>query len=38
MASGTISAMHTGEKITIAGLAVQLAFFSVFINVLHMRM
>lgn len=31
MASGTISAMNTGENITIGGLAVQLVFFSVFI-------
>lgn len=33
MASGTISAMNTGENITIGGLAVQLVFFSVFIIV-----
>jgi hypothetical protein len=31
MASDTISAMNTGERITIGGLAVQLVFFSVFI-------
>ncbi|KAJ5099241.1 hypothetical protein N7532_006242 [Penicillium argentinense] len=31
MASGTISAMTTGEHITIGGLAVQLVFFSIFI-------
>ncbi|KAF7922879.1 uncharacterized protein EAE97_011043 [Botrytis byssoidea] len=31
MASGTASALATGEYITIAGLAIQLAFFSVFI-------
>lgn len=31
MASGTIKAMDTGENITIAGLCVQLLFFSVFI-------
>ncbi|KAB8253780.1 RTA1 like protein-domain-containing protein [Aspergillus pseudonomiae] len=33
MASGTISGMNTGENITIAGLCVQLVFFSVFIIV-----
>ncbi|GMF71739.1 unnamed protein product [Aspergillus oryzae] len=33
MASGTISAMNTGENVTIAGLCVQLVFFSVFIIV-----
>ncbi|CRL23251.1 RTA1 like protein [Penicillium camemberti] len=32
MASGTLSAMTTGEHITIGGLAVQLVFFSVFIT------
>jgi len=31
MASGTISAMNTGENITIGGLCVQLAFFSFFV-------
>ena len=31
MTSGTISAMNTGERITIGGLAVQLVFFSIFI-------
>lgn len=31
MASGTLSAMTTGEHITIGGLAIQLVFFSVFI-------
>lgn len=31
MASGTISAMNTGETITIAGLCIQLIFFTVFI-------
>ncbi|KAE8418610.1 RTA1 like protein-domain-containing protein [Aspergillus pseudocaelatus] len=33
MASGTVSAMNTGENVTIAGLCVQLVFFSVFIVV-----
>ncbi|OGM47911.1 RTA1 domain protein [Aspergillus bombycis] len=33
MASGTVSAMNTGENVTIAGLCVQLVFFSVFIIV-----
>ncbi|KAE8374549.1 RTA1 like protein-domain-containing protein [Aspergillus bertholletiae] len=33
MASGTISTMNTGENVTIAGLCVQLVFFSVFIIV-----
>ncbi|KAF7589559.1 hypothetical protein BBP40_004138 [Aspergillus hancockii] len=33
MASGTISAMNTGENITVAGLCVQLVFFGVFIIV-----
>ncbi|CAI7567842.1 unnamed protein product [Penicillium pancosmium] len=33
MASGTISAMTTGEHITIGGLAVQLVFFSIFIAI-----
>ncbi|KAE8154306.1 RTA1 like protein-domain-containing protein [Aspergillus avenaceus] len=40
MATGSISAMHTGENITIAGLAVQLVFFSVFIvisTIFHSR-
>ncbi|KAH8426782.1 RTA1 domain-containing protein [Aspergillus melleus] len=40
MASGTISAMHTGEKITIVGLCIQLLFFSVFIitsTIFHWR-
>ncbi|KAE8337175.1 hypothetical protein BDV24DRAFT_167586 [Aspergillus arachidicola] len=40
MASGTLSAMNTGETITIVGLAVQLAFFSVFIvtsTIFHWR-
>ncbi|PLN80227.1 RTA1 like protein [Aspergillus taichungensis] len=40
MASGTIKAMDTGENITIAGLCVQLLFFSVFIitsAVSHLR-
>lgn len=40
MASGTISAMTTGEHITIGGLAVQLVFFSVFIatsTIVHYR-
>ncbi|KAF7590355.1 hypothetical protein BBP40_002958 [Aspergillus hancockii] len=40
MASGSISAMNTGETITIVGLAVQLAFFSVFIvtsTIMHWR-
>lgn len=40
MASGTISAMTTGEHITIGGLAVQLVFFSVFIiasTIFHYR-
>ncbi|ODM19766.1 hypothetical protein SI65_04752 [Aspergillus cristatus] len=40
MASGTISAMNTGENITIGGLAVQLVFFSVFIlasTIFHYR-
>lgn len=31
MASGTIDALHTGEKIIIAGLVVQLLFFGFFI-------
>lgn len=41
MASGTISAMNTGETITVVGLAVQLAFFSVFIitsTIFHERL
>ena len=33
MASGTLSALSTGEHITVAGLCVQLLFFSVFIFV-----
>lgn len=33
MASGSISAMNTGENVTIGGLCVQLTFFSVFIVV-----
>lgn len=40
MASGTLSAMTTGERITIGGLAVQLVFFSVFIvasTIFHYR-
>jgi heme/copper-type cytochrome/quinol oxidase subunit 2 len=40
MASGTISAMTTGEHITIGGLAVQLVFFTVFIvasSIFHYR-
>ncbi|KAJ5668404.1 uncharacterized protein N7477_006974, partial [Penicillium maclennaniae] len=40
MASGTLSAMTTGEHITIGGLAVQLVFFSVFIiasTIFHYR-
>ncbi|KAM3084448.1 hypothetical protein ACMFMG_001448 [Clarireedia jacksonii] len=40
MASGTISALKTGEYITIAGLCIQLAFFSVFIftaTIFHRR-
>lgn len=40
MASGTISAMNTGENITIAGLCVQLLFFSFFVitsAVFHIR-
>ncbi|KAM0123729.1 hypothetical protein ACHAQE_002703 [Botrytis cinerea] len=40
MASGTTSALATGEHITIAGLAIQLAFFSVFIftaTIFHRR-
>ncbi|KAJ6191037.1 hypothetical protein N7519_001058 [Penicillium mononematosum] len=40
MASGTLSAMTTGEHITIGGLAVQLVFFSVFIvasSIFHYR-
>jgi len=41
MASGTLSAMTTGERITIVGLAIQLVFFSVFIvtsTIFHYRM
>ena len=40
MASGTLSAMTTGEHITIGGLAVQLVFFSIFIvasSIFHYR-
>jgi magnesium-transporting ATPase (P-type) len=40
MASGTLSAMTTGEHITIGGLAVQLVFFTVFIvasSIFHYR-
>lgn len=40
MATGTISAMNTGETITVVGLAVQLLFFSVFIitsTIFHFR-
>lgn len=40
MASGTVSAMNTGEHITIGGLCVQLVFFSVFIivaTIVHWR-
>ncbi|OQE89789.1 hypothetical protein PENNAL_c0013G03742 [Penicillium nalgiovense] len=40
MASGTLSAMTTGEHITIGGLVVQLVFFSVFIiasSIFHYR-
>lgn len=40
MASGTISAMTTGEHVTIGGLCVQLLFFTVFVItsvVFHMR-
>ncbi|CAG7919407.1 unnamed protein product [Penicillium olsonii] len=40
MSSGTISAMNTGESITIGGLAVQLVFFSIFIiasTIFHYR-
>lgn len=40
MSSGTVSAMTTGEHITIGGLAVQLVFFSVFIiasTIFHYR-
>ncbi|EHK99928.1 putative protein RTM1 [Glarea lozoyensis 74030] len=33
MSSGSASALHTGEVVTVAGLAVQLVFFSVFIIV-----
>lgn len=41
MASGTISAMHTGENIIIGGLVVQVLFFGCFIVtslVFHQRM
>ncbi|KAH6849569.1 putative RTM1-like protein [Alternaria alternata] len=41
MASGTIEAVHTGEKIIIAGLVVQLLFFGFFIVtgvIFHARM
>lgn len=40
MSSGTLSAMTTGEHITIVGLAIQLVFFSVFIiasTIFHSR-
>lgn len=40
MASGTVSAMNTGENVTIGGLCVQLLFFGVFIIVaiiFHLR-
>ena len=33
MASGTVSALSTGEHITVAGLCVQLLFFSIFVFV-----
>ena len=41
MASGTLDAMHTGEKIIIGGLVVQLLFFGFFIvtgATFHIRM
>lgn len=41
MASGTISAMHTGENLIIAGLVVQLLFFGCFIitsAIFHLRL
>ena len=41
MASGTISAVHTGEKIIIGGLVVQLLFFGCFVItgvIFHLRM
>jgi len=41
MASGTIAAVHTGEKIIIGGLVVQLLFFGFFIVtgfMFHVRM
>lgn len=41
MASGTLSAMTTGERITIVGLAIQLVFFSIFIatsTIFHRRL
>ena len=41
MASGTIDAMHTGEKIIIGGLVVQLLFFGCFVvtsMLFHVRM
>ncbi|KAH8434362.1 RTA1 domain-containing protein [Aspergillus melleus] len=40
MASGTISAMNTGENVTIGGLCVQLIFFGVFVIasiIFHLR-
>ena len=40
MASGTISSMNTGEYVTIAGLCVQLLFFSFFVitsAIFHIR-
>ncbi|KAE8142858.1 RTA1 like protein-domain-containing protein [Aspergillus pseudotamarii] len=41
MAMGTVSAMNTGENVTIAGLCVQLVFFSIFIivaTIFHYRL
>jgi hypothetical protein len=41
MASGTVSAMHTGEHIIIGGLVVQLLFFGCFVitgAIFHIRM
>ncbi|CAE6996567.1 RTA1-domain-containing protein [Pyrenophora teres f. teres] len=41
MASGTVTAMHTGEKIIIGGLVVQLIFFGFFVvvgMVFHVRL
>ena len=40
MASGTVSAMETGEHVTVGGLCVQLVFFGVFIIaaiIFHLR-